>query len=62
METPSTAESKTLRRMATMFRTSAAQTDLAAYSNKMNSAANDCDDRALQIETAEAASRAALGR
>jgi hypothetical protein len=62
MEIQSTAESKTLRHMATMFRISAAQTDLAAYSIKMNAAASDCDDRALQIETAEAASQAALGR
>jgi hypothetical protein len=62
METLGTAESKALRRIAKVFRTSAAETDLATYSIKMNNAANDLDDQALQIETAEAASRAALGR
>ena len=62
METLMAAECVELRRMAKMFRISAASTDLVAYSIKMTDAANDLDDQALRIETAAAASRAASGR
>jgi hypothetical protein len=62
MEISAATECMALRQMAKKFRTSAANTDLAAYSIKMNNAANDLDVRALQIETAGANSQAALGR
>jgi hypothetical protein len=60
METSETAESQALRRIASDFRTSAASTDIAWFSIKMNDAANELDVQALRIENSEAAHQAAL--
>ncbi len=60
METSITTESLALRRIATDFRTSAANTELAWFSIKMNDAADELDLHDGRIESADAAYQFAL--